>query len=100
MHIIDLPLIEQWLLDAYIPDEPRYPYDGDLANVGSGAWNIHQTSGTTGLPKPISLRIAGVAAMDYYHRLPETEETPSVFTHMTGKRIFTTFGSYQYAGAL
>ncbi|KUI59775.1 hypothetical protein VP1G_06998 [Cytospora mali] len=100
LRTVDLPHLDAWLSPHYDPDAEVYPYTlpTDNTEAASQPMMVFQTSGTTADPKPIVVRLGSASKIDTYHKLPQLGQQPWLFAHLTGQRVLSTFGWYQYAG--
>ncbi|CAI6335581.1 unnamed protein product [Periconia digitata] len=66
-----VPELEAWL---YSGDAPAYPYSKSWNEGKDDPWIIFHTSGTTGLPKPITYTNSMMSSFDVAQTLPEPKE--------------------------
>ena len=98
LETFETPSLDNWLHATYKHFARPYEYCRDLDTVATYPLGIFQTSETTGLPKPITVRLGSCSALDLFQQLPALGERPITLTAMSGKRVLSTFGWYQYAG--
>ena len=70
MKVLDMPEIDE-LLDAGSTES--FPYDKTFDEASQEPFCLLHTSGTTGVPKPISWSHALIGTMDAVRLLPPTE---------------------------
>ena len=65
-HVV-IRTIDQWLAQKSVP---HYPYEKSFEEAANDPFIVIHTSGSTGLPKPITLRHGGLATADAHHMMP------------------------------
>lgn len=102
LRTFDMPHLKSWLGSQYEPHAEIYPYSLPTNRVEAAQrpLMVFQTSGTTGKPKPITVRLGSAFKLDTYHKLPELGQKPWLIAHLAGQRVLSTFGWYQFAGFL
>lgn len=81
---------DEWLAQESVA---HYPYEKTFEEAANDPFIVIHTSGSTGLPKPITLRHGGLATPDAHHVMPSSDGyDPAVVLH-TGQghpRVFVT----------
>jgi acyl-CoA synthetase (AMP-forming)/AMP-acid ligase II len=91
MNILEIPALQHWLEDG--SDKP-YPFDKTFEEARSDPIVVLQTSGSTGMPKPISITHGTFAAIDSYLKVPSL-----VYPSMcAGSRLYVAFPLCHSAG--
>ncbi|KAF4122906.1 Acyl-CoA synthetase (AMP-forming)/AMP-acid ligase II [Geosmithia morbida] len=95
-RIIDMPGLRHWIDDN--DDEEPYPFDKTFDEAKDDPITIFHTSGTTGLPKPITHTHKSIAATDAFNSLPELGIDRVIPTSLTGLRVYVAFPLFHLAG--
>lgn len=92
MQVLDLPELDE-LLDA--EEAKQYPYTKTFEEAIEDPFCLLHTSGSTGLPKPISWTNGLIGTMDAVRLLPPTEGDGGMSPWTTGwddgDRIYSSF---------
>ncbi|KIL93894.1 hypothetical protein FAVG1_02456 [Fusarium avenaceum] len=84
MNVLEIPALQHWLEDG--PDKP-YPFDKTFEEARTDPIVVLQTSGSTGMPKPITITHGTFAAIDSYLEVPSL-----AYPNMcTGSRLYVAF---------
>ena len=61
--------------DDWVSQEsvPYYPFEKTFEQAAHDPFIIIHTSGSTGLPKPITLRLGGLGSLDAHHLMPDLD---------------------------
>lgn len=80
---------DEWLAQESVT---HYPYEKSFEEAANDPFIVIHTSGSTGLPKPITLRHGGLATPDAHHVMPTSDGyDPEVVLQGQGaQRIFVT----------
>ncbi|KXL48244.1 MAG: hypothetical protein FE78DRAFT_87403 [Acidomyces sp. 'richmondensis'] len=95
LHILKVPSLEEILSSD---DLSVYPYDKTFDEGKTDPYVILHTSGSTGLPKPISLLQGAAATFDAHHNLPDYRGNRVLLKYLEGKRILCTLPPFHGAG--
>ncbi|KAI0412489.1 hypothetical protein F5X98DRAFT_354643 [Xylaria grammica] len=96
MRTLEIPGIQHWLDDG--TDVPPFPYTKAFGEAKSDPFVILHTSGSTGLPKPITLTHGTVAPMDAFTALPSLGQQPSFPALCAGTRVYLGVPFFHSAG--
>ena len=92
---------DEWLAQKSVA---HYPYEKSFEEAAHDDFIVIHTSGSTGLPKPITLRHGGLATPDSHHVMPPLDGYgPSVIIPAAGqspKRIFMTMPPFHVCRSL
>lgn len=58
---------DEWLAQESVP---HYPYEKTFEEAAHDPFIVIHTSGSTGLPKPVTLKHGGLASTDAHHDMP------------------------------
>ena len=70
IHHQDVRSFDEWLAQESVP---HYPYEKSFDEAANDPFIVIHTSGSTGLPKPITLRHGGLATADAHHVMPTSD---------------------------
>ena len=59
--------LDEWLAEESVP---HYPYEKSFDEAANDPFIVIHTSGSTGLPKPVTLRHGGLGTIDAHHLMP------------------------------
>lgn len=96
LRVVDLPPVAHWL-NPNQPTEP-YPYTKTYAEARLDPWVVLHTSGSTGMPKPITQTHATYSALDAFTGLPSLGYSPCFPSLGSGRRIYLGFPLFHCAG--
>ena len=97
-HILDkfpmphfaIRTFDEWLAQESVP---HYPYEKSFEEAASDPFIVIHTSGSTGLPKPITLRHGGLATADAHHVMPTSDKYHAEVDLPSGERSIRIFAS-------
>ncbi|KAI9812571.1 MAG: hypothetical protein M1827_004560 [Pycnora praestabilis] len=94
MKRVLVPELEKWLEGAKVRE---YAYDKDYQDAKDDPVVIVHTSGTSGLPKPVTFTNAMHGVLDAYHLLPETQ---GILRHslQSGRRSYSPLPIFHAVG--
>ncbi|OBR08091.1 Nonribosomal peptide synthetase [Colletotrichum higginsianum IMI 349063] len=96
MDIIVVSSAEAWLEDTEVQ---HFPYIKTFEEAKMDPVVVLHTSGSTGLPKPVVLRVAMVAVGDAFHNLPDFMGSMNCIKSITlGERLFLPMPLFHAAG--
>ena len=97
MKTLDVPELQEWLEGDEVP---HYPYEKTFAEACLEPFVVLHTSGSTGLPKPITVPHGALAVHDAYQKIPRTADSELVLHQLMGKsiRIFLGMPLFHAAG--
>ncbi len=97
MRTLDVPEPEEWLRDDELP---HYPYEKSFAEACAEPFVVLHTSGSTGLPKPITVPHGALAVHDAYQRIPRSADSELILHQFVGVsiRIFLGMPLFHAAG--
>jgi len=95
MRVIDLPELEGWLHDS---DVAVYEYKRSYEDACHDPFAVLHSSGTTGLPKLLTLAHGSLNPHDSYQLLPSLGSSICHTLYWRGKRVFTNFPWFHGAG--
>lgn len=98
-----LPLANMPPLDHFLADNaPTTPYSftKSFDEARLTPCMILHTSGSTGIPKPVTIRHAWFSVSDASHDLPALGAAEHGLTHMQGSTLFAPFPNFHSAGLL
>lgn len=96
MDIIVVGSAEAWLEDTEVQN---FPYIKTFEEAKMDPVVVLHTSGSTGLPKPVVLRVAMVAVGDAFHNLPDFMGSMNCIKSITlGERLFLPMPLFHAAG--
>ena len=90
MRYVVIRSFDEWLAQESVP---HYPYEKSFEEAASDPFIVIHTSGSTGLPKPITLRHGGLATADAHHVMPTSNSYHSEVTLPSGERPPRVFAS-------
>lgn len=96
MDTFILPELE-YFLDP-VPVQP-YPYNKTFDEACHDPYVVMHSSGTTGIPKILVLKLGSAAAHDAFQRFPDFGDNPWFVSSWTGKRVVTNFPWVHAGGA-
>ena len=88
-HIV-IRTFDEWLAQEAVP---HYPYEKSFEEAASDPFIVIHTSGSTGLPKPITLRHGGLATADAHHVMPPSNNYQAEVLLPSGERHPRIFAS-------
>lgn len=94
MRHVSIPNLDTWLKR---PPTTPLPYRKSFEEVSRQPFAIFQSSGSTGLPKPIFVTHGTVAASDAYNARLHLEQ-PTVLEYFRNKRCLVTMPQFHIAG--
>ncbi|KAH6644984.1 hypothetical protein BKA67DRAFT_664833 [Truncatella angustata] len=97
MRVVDIPGPEHWLEDGHAL---QYTCNKSFAEARLEPFTILHTSGSTGMPKPITQTHATVAAQDALASLPSLGLEPGFPAMCTGTRMYIAVPIIHCAGLL
>ncbi len=68
-HVV-IRTFDEWLAQESVP---HYPYEKSFEEAAHDPFIVIHTSGSTGLPKPITLYHGGLATTDMHHVMPRSD---------------------------
>ena len=95
MTVIDAPDLAYFLTEE---DVPQFKWNRPFEKAKLEPFVGLQTSGTTGIPKPVIMTHAMMTAMDAQRRLPSLGLDPIAFASFEGKRVLSSFPFFHGAG--
>ncbi len=97
MKILDVPELQEWL---EADEVPHYPYEKTFAEACAEPFVVLHTSGSTGLPKPITVPHGALAAHDAYQKIPQSPGSELVLHQLTkiSIRVFLGMPLFHAAG--
>ena len=97
MKVLDVPELEEWLKSDEVP---YYQYEKPFAEAFLEPFVVLHTSGSTGLPKPITVPHGALSAHDAYQRIPRSGDSELVLHQLVGTsmRIFLGMPLFHAAG--
>ncbi|KAJ8133450.1 hypothetical protein O1611_g163 [Lasiodiplodia mahajangana] len=96
MRTLEIPGLRHWLDD--VTDVPLFPYTKSFAEAKSDPFVLLHTSGSTGLPKPITLTHGTIAPMDAFTALPSLGHQPTFPALCAGTRVYLGVPFFHSAG--
>ena len=84
MKILDVPDFQEWLEEDRVP---HYPYEKTFAEASAEPFVVLHTSGSTGLPKPITIPHGALAVHDAFQKIPRTADSELDLHEMIGTSI-------------
>lgn len=84
MRTLDVPEPQEWLRDDEVPN---YPYEKSFAEASAEPFVVLHTSGSTGLPKPITVPHGALAVHDAYQRIPRSADSELILYQLVGTSI-------------
>ncbi|KAI1147615.1 hypothetical protein F4825DRAFT_436823 [Nemania diffusa] len=96
MRALEVPGIQHWLEDA--TDVPVFPYTKTFAQAKYDPFAILHTSGSTGLPKPITLTHGTIAPIDAFTALPLLGHQPTFPALCINTRVYLGVPFFHSAG--
>ncbi|KAF2962888.1 hypothetical protein GQX73_g10685 [Xylaria multiplex] len=96
MRTLEIPGIQHWLDNG--TDVPLFPYTKSFTQARSDPFVMLHTSGSTGLPKPITLTHGTIAPMDAFTELPSLGYQPTFPALCAGTRIYLGVPFFHSAG--
>ena len=88
-HVV-ISTFDEWLAQESIP---HYPYEKSFEEAANDPFIVIHTSGSTGLPKPITLRHGGLATADAHHVMPTSNSYHPEVILPSGERPPRVFAS-------
>ena len=88
-HVV-IRTVDEWLAQESVP---HYPYEKSFEEAASDPFIVIHTSGSTGLPKPITLRHGGLATADAQHVMPTSNSYHAEVVLESGERPPRIFAS-------
>ncbi|KAI0144537.1 hypothetical protein GGR57DRAFT_325304 [Xylariaceae sp. FL1272] len=107
MHTLELPRLDFWLPNDPIEghwlfeggkEVPPYPYTKTFAEARLDPFVLLHTSGSTGMPKPITLTHGTVAPMDAFTALPAMGHQATFPALCRGTRVYLGVPFFHSAG--
>ena len=97
MKILDVPELQEWLEGEEVT---HYPYGKTFAEASAEPFAVLHTSGSTGLPKPITVPHGALAAHDAYQRIPRSPDSELVLHQLmeSSLRVFLGMPLFHAAG--
>ena len=95
MKVLEIPGAQHWLEEG--PHEP-YPYTKTFAEAKSEPFVALHTSGSTGLPKPVTQVHATHSPLDAFTALPSLGMKKTYPAMCAGARVYLTFPLFHCAG--
>lgn len=95
MMVVEAPDLGYFLTDESVP---RFEWTTSFETGKFEPFVGLQTSGTTGIPKPVVMTHAMMTAMDAQRRLPSLGHDPIAFAQFQGKRVLSCFPFFHGAG--
>ncbi|KAI0100582.1 hypothetical protein GGR51DRAFT_352559 [Nemania sp. FL0031] len=96
MRTLEIPGLQHWLEDG--TDVPLFPYTKTFTQARSDPFVLLHTSGSTGLPKPITLTHGTIAPMDAFTALPLLGHQPTFPALCAGTRVYLGVPFFHSAG--
>lgn len=97
MRHFEIPDLYYWLDSSKLEGKP-YAYTKTFAEAKEEPWVVLHTSGSTGLPKPITQPHGTIAAFDAFRDPPSPEQTPVYPGPGAPRRVYSTFPLFHCAG--
>ena len=95
MRVFNLPSLESWLHDSNVP---VYEYKRAYDDACHDPFVVLHSSGTTGVPKLLTLAHGSLNPHDSYQMLPARGGLSWQVLYWKGKRVFTNFPWFHGAG--
>ncbi|RDL36935.1 uncharacterized protein BP5553_04368 [Venustampulla echinocandica] len=93
MKIVTVPELQEWMQ----PKSQLYPYNKTWEEAMLDPWIVFHTSGTTGLPRPITYTNLMMTSLDIAQTMPDAnEETTN--THFSNDRWYTPMPTLHFIG--
>ncbi|TLS23900.1 hypothetical protein PpBr36_08764 [Pyricularia pennisetigena] len=78
---------------------PHVPYTKTFSEAEYDTFMVMHTSGSTGFPKPVFVRVGMLAVSDSFHNTPDFMGSPTIFgTNMSGRRLLNPMPLFHAAG--
>lgn len=95
MRVIEIFGMQNWIKDG--PEE-LYPYTKTSGGAKSEPFVVLHTSGSTGMPKPITLTHESFSALDAFTALTSMGMQPAFPAMVAGSRMYLAFPLFHCAG--
>ncbi|KAM0544004.1 hypothetical protein ACHAPJ_012029 [Fusarium lateritium] len=95
MNILEVPGLQHWLEDG---QEKLYPFTKTFEEARQEPFVVLQTSGSTGMPKPLVATHGTFAVQDAYTELPSLSYQEAYPAMCTGSRVYLAFPVNHSAG--
>ncbi|MCJ1313636.1 hypothetical protein MMC25_007315 [Agyrium rufum] len=97
MHVVTVSSLDDFLAEDLVP---IYAFSKNFDQAKYEPFVVLHTSGSTGIPKPITLTHGAIATTDAYRRIPFEGGEPTVTDYWRGKKTLMCFPFSHGAGLL
>ncbi|KAM0425254.1 hypothetical protein ACHAPT_009571 [Fusarium lateritium] len=95
MNILEIPRLQHWLQDGPVE---LYPYNKTFEEARSDPFIVVHTSGSTGMPKPLTQTLGTIATLDAFSQLPSLGYPVTYPAMCAGSRLYLAFPLCHCAG--